>query len=85
MEGNRGGNRRASGTAPKFLYQTFRIGASKISGVQINIPAQVMKNFALTNGDMLEWYPCSTDFPDDKEKEVIAMLIVRSKEKEKHG
>lgn len=66
---------------PKALYQTYRIGSSTISGSQVNIPIQVMKNFKLRNGDILEWYPCATEFPDEKENEVVAVLIMRKKER----
>lgn len=67
---------------PKFLYKTTQIGKSKVSGCQINVPVQVMRNFGLKTGDILEWYPCSTEFPDEKERDVIAILIMR-KEKAK--
>ena len=66
---------------PKALYQTYRIGSSTISGSQVNVPIQLLKNFNLKNGDVLEWYPCATEFPDDKENEVVAVLIARKKEK----
>jgi len=66
----------------KILYKTYRIGVSTISDQQINVPKQVMQNYSLKKGDILEWYPCGVDFPDELEKELIAMVVVRGKKED---
>lgn len=65
-----------------LYYKTHRIGVSTISDQQINVPKQVMTNYALKPGDVLEWYPCGLEFPDELEKDLIALIVVRSKNRE---
>ena len=66
------------------FYANFRIGKSHITKRgNMNIPKQVMMNYSLRKGDILEWYPCGVEFPDPFEKDVIAILIVRREKTEK--
>jgi len=69
-----------------FLYRRNRIGKSKVSDGSLNLPKSVADNYNIQPGDILEWYPCQTDFPDEKEAEILAILIIRpshKKEKDK--
>lgn len=66
------------------LYRNYRIGKSKVSDGALNLPKQVADNYNIQPGDILEWYPCSTDFPDNRERDVIAILIERKKRKEEN-
>lgn len=59
------------------FYRNYRIGSSKFSDGTINVPKQVVQNFQLKAGDQLEWYPCATEFPDNLETDILALLIVR--------
>lgn len=65
----------------EFLYRRNRIGKSKVSDGSLNLPKQVSENYNIQPGDILEWYPCQTDFPDEKETEILAILIVRHSRK----
>ncbi|MEM2293296.1 MAG: hypothetical protein QXX41_08475 [Nitrososphaerota archaeon] len=54
------------------------MGKSTISNEHIHIPRQVIRNYALKNGDQLEFYPHDTVFPDREAPNLIAVLIVRA-------
>jgi len=59
-------------------YKKYRIGKSTIAGDAIHIPKQVKENYQLKKGDILEFYPSDTDFPDDLMDDIMAVLIVRA-------
>lgn len=64
---------------PSTLYKRRRIGVSTIGSTTLHLPKQVRRNYNLQIGDKFEWYPCETDFPDELEKDILAVSIIRLK------
>jgi len=64
-------------------YVRRRIGVSKVirlgNGLGAYIPKSVRKNYKIEKGDIFEWYPPDTEFPEDAFEHVIAVLVVRVK------
>lgn len=47
------------------------------SGHSVTVPSNVVRNYNLHKGDVLEWYPGTIDFPDEEFPNIMAIIIKR--------
>lgn len=59
-------------------YKRALLGRAKVADGVVRIPKRVIENFGIKKGDVLEFYPQDTVFPDKEAENLMAVLIVRA-------
>lgn len=65
-------------------YKRLMLGKSQISyGDAVHIPKQVIKNYELQKGDVLQWFSGSfdVDFPDSQIQNMLVIIIAKIERK----